>query len=119
MDLIPGPSLPNKVAYRMIPKENEEVRNKVQKLLDKGLIKESLSPCTIPTVLSLKQYGEWRRCIGSRVINKITIRYRLPFPYDTLVSSSITTFRVLISFSLTISKETDMGAILLASCINL
>ena len=44
IDLIPGASLPNKAAYRMTPRENEEIKNQVQKLLDKGLIKESLSP---------------------------------------------------------------------------
>ena len=43
IDLIPRASLPNKVAYRMTPRENEEIKNQVQKLLDKGLIKESLS----------------------------------------------------------------------------
>ena len=29
IDLIPGASLPNKVAYRMTPRENEEIKNQV------------------------------------------------------------------------------------------
>ena len=52
IELIPGASLPNKAAYRMTPRENEEVGRQVQELLDKGLIKESLSPCAVPSVLS-------------------------------------------------------------------
>jgi hypothetical protein len=80
IDLILGASLPNKAAYRLMPQENEEVKNQVQDLMDKGLVREILIPCVVPTVLSPKKDGGWRMCTDSRAIKKITIRYRFPLP---------------------------------------
>jgi hypothetical protein len=80
IDLIPGASLPNKVAYRLTPQENEEVKRQVQDLMDKVLVREILSPCVVPTVLNPKKDRGWRMCTDSRAINKKTIRYKFPLP---------------------------------------
>ena len=78
INLIPGASLTNKVTYILTPLENEEIKQQVHELLEKGLVKESLSLCVVPTVLSPKKDCGWRMCTDSRAINKITIRYRFP-----------------------------------------
>jgi hypothetical protein len=49
-------------------------------LLDQGLVRESLSPCKVPTVLSPKKDGGWKMCMESISFNKITIRYIFIFP---------------------------------------
>jgi hypothetical protein len=80
IDLIPRESLPNKETYRLTPQENEEVKRQVQDMLDKGLVRESLSPCVVPTILSPKKDGGWKMCMDSRSINRITIKYIFPLP---------------------------------------
>jgi hypothetical protein len=80
IDLIPRESLSNKEAYRLTPQENEEVKKQVQELLDKGLVRESLIPCTVPTMLSPKKDGGWRMCTESRAIKNITTRYIFSLP---------------------------------------
>ena len=80
INFIPRMSLLHKVSYKMTPHENEEIRKEIKELLDKGLIRESLTSGVVPIVLTPKKDGKWRMCINSRVINIITITYRFPLP---------------------------------------
>ena len=57
MDLILGASFLNKEPYRLTPNENEELNRQVKEMLQKGLIRESLSPYVVPTILAPKKNG--------------------------------------------------------------
>ena len=81
MDLIPRASFPNKATYRFTPIDNQEINRQVHKFLQKGLIREILSPCVVPIVMVTKKYGELRMCTNSRAINKIIVKYRFPMQW--------------------------------------
>jgi hypothetical protein len=80
IDLIPGASLLNRAPYRTNLEETKEIQRQVQELLDKGYVRESLSPCAVPVILVSKKDGSRRMCADCREINNITIRYRHPIP---------------------------------------
>ncbi|GKB12542.1 putative CCCH-type zinc finger family protein [Tanacetum coccineum] len=80
IDFIPGSTIPNIPAYQMNSKEFAELQRQVTELLEKGLIRESMSPCAVPTLLVPKHGGTFWICIDSRAVNKIMIKYHFPIP---------------------------------------
>jgi len=48
IDLMPGASIPNRLAYRSNPDETKELQRQVDELMMKGYIRESISPCVVP-----------------------------------------------------------------------
>ncbi|RDY04133.1 Tf2-9, partial [Mucuna pruriens] len=75
IDLVPGCPIPNRPAYRTNPKETKKIQRKVNELLQKGFVRESLSPCSVP-----QNDGTWRMCVDNWTINKIIVKYKYPIP---------------------------------------
>ena len=64
----------------MNPKDTKEIQRQVEELMAKGMVRESLSPGAVPSLLVPKKNGSMRMCVERRVINKITIKYRHHIP---------------------------------------
>ena len=80
IDLAPGTEPVSKAPYRMAPVEMKELAKQLQELLDKGVIRPSVSPWGAPVLFVKKKDGSMRLCIDYRELNKLTIKNKYPLP---------------------------------------
>ena len=78
IELAPGTEPVSKAPYRMAPVEMKELANQMQDLLDKGIIRPSMSPWGAPVLFVKKKDGSMRLCIDYRELNKLTIKNKYP-----------------------------------------
>ena len=72
---------PVRTPHRRIPPHQwAEVRDYLQKSLDRGIIRESSSPYASPIVLVRKRDGKLRLCVDYRALNAKTRRDAYPLP---------------------------------------
>ncbi|WVZ70142.1 hypothetical protein U9M48_018834, partial [Paspalum notatum var. saurae] len=66
IDLIPGTTPIAKAPYRMSGKEYDELKKQLDELLEKGFIRDSVSPWGAPVLFVKKKDGTMRMCIDYR-----------------------------------------------------
>ncbi|WVZ93886.1 hypothetical protein U9M48_039838, partial [Paspalum notatum var. saurae] len=80
IDLIPGTAPIAKAPYRMSGKEYDELKKQLDELLEKGFIRDSVSPWGAPVLFVKKKDGTMRMCIDYRDLNAVTIKNKYPLP---------------------------------------
>jgi len=64
----------------MAPVELKELKQQVQELLDKGLVRPSASPWGAPVLLVKKKDGGLRLCVDYQELNRVTVRNKYMLP---------------------------------------
>jgi hypothetical protein len=73
--------IPFRSPYRIAPREEEELRRQIDKVISCGWIQPSRSNLGSPVLFVPKTDGTLRTCIDYRVVNAITGKDRYPLPH--------------------------------------
>ena len=94
IEVVQGTTPISRTPYRMAPTELKELKTQLQKLLDKGFIRPSVSPWGAPVLFVKKKDATLRMCIDYRQINKVTVKNKYLLPriedlFDQLRGASV------------------------------
>jgi hypothetical protein len=80
IELKEGAEPVSKPVYRFSPAEQNELKSQIELLLEKGLIRPSVSPWGAPVLFAPKKDGGLRMCLDYRALNKLTVKDKCPIP---------------------------------------
>jgi hypothetical protein len=80
IDLKLGTEPIERMPYRMLTPELQELKMQLKELLDLGLIHPSVSLWGALVIFIRKKDGSWRLCIDYHQLNKATIKNQYPLP---------------------------------------
>jgi RNase H-like domain found in reverse transcriptase/Reverse transcriptase (RNA-dependent DNA polymerase) len=80
IDLEEGAKPVAKPELRLSPAEMDELKKQLSLLLEKELIRPSVSPWGAPVLFAPKKDGGLRMCLDYRALNQLTIKNKCPIP---------------------------------------
>ena len=80
IELLPGTGPISKRLYRMLAKDQEELKTQIKELLEKGYIRPSSSPWGAQVLLVEKKDGSLRMVVDYRALNEVMIKNKYPLP---------------------------------------
>jgi hypothetical protein len=94
IELVPGTAPISRRPYRMPPNELAELKNQLQELLQKGLIRPSSSSWGCLALFVTKKDKSLRMCVDYRPLNAVTIKNKYPLPridilFDQLAKAKV------------------------------
>ena len=75
-----GSSPIKKGLYRMSHAELQETKAQVDKLIEQGFVRPSVSPWGSPVLFASKKDGSLRFCVDYRALNRLTVKNSYPLP---------------------------------------
>jgi hypothetical protein len=79
IELKEGAEPVSKPVYRLSTDEQKELKSQIEILLEKGLIRPSVSPWGAPELFAPKKDGGLRMCLDYRALNKLTVKTNARF----------------------------------------
>ncbi|XP_050233405.1 uncharacterized protein LOC126681891 [Mercurialis annua] len=80
IELAPGTKPISIPPYRMAPAELKKLKDQLEELLDRDLVRPSVPPWGPPVLFVKKKDNSFRLCIDYRQMNKVTIKNKYPLP---------------------------------------